>query len=152
MRSRSRAALVLSTLALVSCGTGQYARPGSEPPPAAGVARLYFYRNGDIYQSPSWTSVSLNHRRIGDSAPGTVFYRDVPPGRYEIEVRSAMLYPNQFKTVALQPGSVTYVEVQEVLHWGDTSWGKQGGTTFTVSIANPAAARQQIAGLRLTPG
>jgi hypothetical protein len=151
MRIRWLLALVLGALALAACGTAHYARPGSEPPPAAGTARLYFYRDLS-YRSMVWTTVSLNHRRVGDSAPGTVFYRDVPPGRYEIEVRSDQLYPDQFKTVVLKAGDIAYVKVQEVLQWGQTAWGPKGGTTFVVTVIDPALAKREIATLGLTGG
>jgi hypothetical protein len=151
MRIRWLPALLLCALALASCETAHYARPGSEPPPAAGTARIYFYRDRS-YQSFDWTTVSLNHQRVGQSAPGTVFYRDVAPGRYEIEVRSDQLYPDQFKTVALRPGDVAYVKVQELPQWGQTAWGPRGGTTFVVTVVDPAAAKRAIASLGLTPG
>ncbi len=151
MRGRWLAVFALSVLALAACGTENYARPGSEPPPAAGMARLYFFRDLAPYDKPIWTAVSLNRRRVGDSAPGTVFYRDVPPGTYEIEVRSDELYPDQFKTVTVRAGSVVYAKIQLLPHWGATGWGN-GGTTFIVSIADPATARREIAALALTPG
>jgi hypothetical protein len=151
MRVRWLAALALTVLALASCSIERGVRPGSEPAVAAGMARLYVYRDLAPYASTLWTSVSLDGRRIGDSAPGTVFYRDVPPGTYEVEVRSDKLYPNQFKTVALRPGSVTYVKIQEQEHWSETSWNRTG-TTFIVQIVAPARGAQEIAGLPLTPG
>jgi Protein of unknown function (DUF2846) len=151
MKAGFLAVLALGVLALVSCAPVNSARLGSEPPPAAGSARLYFYRGALPSESPSWTTVSLNGRPVGDSAPGTVFYRDVPPGRYEIEVRSDAVYPDQFKSVQLRPGSVVFVEVQELAHWGWTGWGRSG-TSFAVRLASPAQAQQQMAGLRLTSG
>ncbi len=150
MRPRWLAVLALGVLALVSCSTERLGRPGSEPPPATGTARLYFYREFTPYGSPVWTAVSLNGRRVGDSAPGTVFYRDVPPGTYEIEVRSEKLYPNQFKTIAVQPGSTTFVKIQEQPHWGQgRSWQ---GTTFVVLIVDPALGARETAALWLTSG
>jgi len=145
MNFRSLAVLALGALPLLSCTAAQCERPAAAAPPA-GMARFYFFRSGSAYDSQQWTAVSLNRQKVGDSAPGSVFYRDVPPGRYEIEVRSDKLYPNQFRTVVVAPGSTTYVAVQNLPHWSQCGWGTQG-TTFAVSIADPALAARAIAEL-----
>lgn len=139
-------------LSLMVIGIGGCASPGPArlggiaAPVSADRARLYVYRESHPYDTPEWTAVSLNGDKIGDSAPGTVFYRDVPPGTYEIEVRSDQLYPNQFKTVTLAPGSIIFTKVQE-----DRSWGKSfggGGNTFVVTIVDPAIGYREIGSLR----
>jgi hypothetical protein len=151
MKLRSFAALALTALSLLSCARPQCATSSAEPPIGAGMARFYFFRAPTIYDSQVWTAVSLDHRKIGDSAPGTVFYRDVPPGRYEVEVRSDRLYPDQFKTVDVSPGSTTYVQIHNLPHWSQGAWGYQG-TTFVVVIADPALAAREIPSLCLTRG
>jgi hypothetical protein len=152
MKLGSLAVLALCALSLLSCAMPQCAPSGSEPPLAVGMARFYFFRAPTIYDSQLWTAVSLNHRKVGDSAPGTAFYRDVPPGRYELEVRSDKLYPDQFKTVEVGPGSTTYVRIQNLPHWSQSAaWGWQG-TTFVVVIVDPALAAREITSLCLTPG
>lgn len=151
MRWRWLAVLALGVVALASCTPANYTRPGTEPPVAAGMARLYFYRDQSPNDPQEWTAVSLNRRKVGDSAPGTVFYRDVPPGRYEISVRSDLLYPDQFKTVAVSAGDTVYAKIAVLPHWGATGWGRIA-TTFVVVIVNPAQAQRAIAGLYLTPG
>jgi Protein of unknown function (DUF2846) len=150
MKLCSLAVLALSALSLLSCTTAQCERPSAASPPA-GLARFYFFRSGSVYDSQQWTAVSLNRQKVGDSAPGGVFYRDVPPGRYEIEVRSDKLYPNQFKTVVVAPGSTTYVAVQNLPHWSQGGWQTQG-TTFAVTIVDPTLAVRQIAALCPTQG
>jgi hypothetical protein len=87
---------------------------------------------------------------MGSSAPGTVFYRDVAPGTYEVEVRSDELYPNQFKTVRIAPGSITFVKIQEQPLWGQS--GPDQGATFVVTIIDPAIGSAEISRLRLVPG
>lgn len=141
--------LALCAAALAACGSFTCERPGAFPPPAAGTARLFFFRAPGPYDLQAWTAVSLNGQRVGDSGPGTVFWRDVPPGRYEIEVRSDRLYPDQFRTVAIGPGISTYVEVQALPHWGQSGFGRTGDT-FAVAVTDPALARRQIAALCLT--
>ncbi len=150
MKFRLLAVLALGALSLLSCTAVQCERPASASPPA-GMARFYFFRSGSAYDSQQWTAVSLNRQKVGDSAPGSVFYRDVPPGRYEIEVRSDKLYPNQFRTVVVAPGSTTYVAVQNLPHWSQDGWQTQG-TTFAVAIVDPALAVRQIAALCPTQG
>ena len=80
-----------------------------------------------------------------------MFYRDVSPGTYEIEVRSERLYRNQFKTGAVAPGSKVFGKIQEQPSWGKSAWGWRG-TTFVVSIIDAAVATQEISRLRLSPG
>lgn len=150
MKFRLLAVLALGALSLLSCTAVQCERPASASPPA-GMARFYFFRSGSAYDSQQWTAVSLNRQKVGDSAPGSVFYRDVPPGRYEISVRSDMLYPDQFKTVAVSAGDTVYAKIAVLSHWGATGWGRIA-TTFVVVIVNPAQAQRAIAGLYLTPG
>jgi hypothetical protein len=151
MKLRSSAVLALIALSLLSCARPQCATSGAEPPIAADMARFYFFRAPTIYDSQVWTAVSLDHRKIGDSAPGTVFYRDVPPGHYEVEVRSDKLYPDQFKTVDVGPGSTTYVQIHNLPHWSQGAWGYQGAT-FVVIIVDPALAARELPALCLAPG
>ena len=146
----------LLALSLIAIGLGGCAPAGPEGPSAAAAplsadrARVYVYRDLNPYDTPVWTAVSLNGEKVGDSAPGTVFYRDVMPGTYEIEVRSDMLYPNQFKTVALAPGSTVFAKIQEARSWGKSfQWQ---GNTFVVTIVDPAVGRGEIGALRLVAG
>jgi hypothetical protein len=143
--------LPLCLLALAACAGGAGPHPGSEPALSPDKARLYVYRDADPNGSLLWTTVSLNHRPLGEAAPGTVFYRDVPPGTYEIEVRSDQPYPDQFKTVRLAAGSVAYVKIGQLPFWGSPPWGWQG-STFVVTIVNPALGAREIAPLRLSSG
>ncbi|HXZ01527.1 MAG TPA: hypothetical protein VEI03_16150 [Stellaceae bacterium] len=143
--------VAVCALAPAACAGEAGPPPGAEPAPTAGMARLYVYREVNPTGSPIWTMVSLDRRPLGQAEPGTVFYRDVPPGTYEVEVRSDKLYPNQFKTVRLAAGSRTFVKIGELPAWGNSPWGWQG-TTFVVTIVEPALGAQEIAPLRPSPG
>jgi Protein of unknown function (DUF2846) len=143
-------AIAVFFLSLLACSAAPV-EPVVVSLPPADKARLYIYRDASIYGSQAWTMVSLDRARLGDSAPGTVFYRDVAPGTYEVEVRSDRLYPEQFKTVKLVPGGITFVKIQEAAHWGQSGFG-MNGTTFVVTVVDPAFARAEIGGLRLVPG
>jgi hypothetical protein len=141
-------AYTLFALFVIAIGLGACASAGPKGLSAAAVplapdrARIYVYRDLNPYDTTEWTAVSLNGEKIGNNAPGTVFYRDVRPGTYEIEVRSDQLYPNQFKTVTLAPGSTVFAKIQEVRHWG-TDFGA-GGETFVVTIVDPATGYHEI--------
>lgn len=143
--------IMLSVLALAGCAEESGPHPGSEPPVPSGMARLYVYRDFDPNGPLIWTQVSLDHRPIGASAPGTVFYRDLPPGIYEIEVRSDQRYPDQFKTVRLVAGSNTFAKIGDLMFSGAPSYSQQA-STFDVMIVNPVIAAREIALLRLSPG
>jgi hypothetical protein len=141
-------AYLLLALSLIAIGIGGCAPVGPKglnaaaAPLPADRARVYVYRELYPYDSPEWTAVSLNREKIGDSAPGTMFYRDVVPGTYEIEVRSDLPYPYQFKTVALAPGSIVFAKIQEAKFWGKSLGG--GGNTFVVTIVDPATGYDEI--------
>ncbi len=144
--------MLLALTALSACGSTGGASSAAPPPLAAGLARFYFYRDPAApYVSPAWTRVALNGQAVGDSAPGSAFYRDVAPGTYRIEVRSDQVYPDQFRSVAAAAGSTTFVKVQELPQWGLTAWGPRG-QAFVVQIVSPAQGAREIAGLPLTPG
>src|SRR5487761_688353 len=149
MRRGLLSIIVPAVLMLAACADGPY--PGAEPAQAPDKARLYVYRALNPNDSLLWTTVSLDRRPIGALGPGTVFYRDLPPGMYEIEVQSDQLYPGQFKTVRLVAGSRTYAEIQQQPFWGTPSYEWQG-STFLVAIVNPVVGARQIERLRLTAG
>ena len=150
MRACSILAVASCLVWLDACG-GTPAEGVAPASPQPDKARLYVYRDATTYGSPVWTAVSLNRMKFGVVAPGTVFYGDVAPGTYEVEVRSDKLYPDQFKTVALAPGSTIFVEIQDQPAWDKSGFGRVG-TTFVVAIVNdPAIARAQMSRLRLIP-
>jgi|SRR5689334_13947909 Protein of unknown function (DUF2846) len=138
-------------LALLGCGAGSQQKLAL-PAVSASKARLVFYRGGDPYNDGLvWTRVLLNGASIGDAAPGTVFYRDVTPGVYQIGVDSEKLYPDQVKAVALDAGSTTYVKVMSAPFWGQ-SGVQWWGNTFTTAVIAPAVGQAEIGPLRLTSG
>ncbi len=151
MRARMLLRVAASVLFLVACsGSPPIDHIVAEgPPPDKG--RLYIYRDDTTYGSQVWTAVSLNHVKIGDAAPGTVFYRDVVPLDYEIGVQSDRLFPDQFRTVRVAPGSITFVKVQFQPLWDKAGLGR-AAETFVITIVDPDIARAQMSSLRLVPG
>jgi hypothetical protein len=137
-------------VALIGCGAASQQKLAL-PTVAATQARLIFYRGGNPYDGLIWTKISLNGESIGASAPGTVFYRDVAPGVYQIGVDSEKLYPDQVKAVAIDAGSTTYVKVMSAPYWGQ-SGVQWWGYTFTTAVIAPAVGQSEIGPLRLISG
>jgi hypothetical protein len=121
-------------------GPAPMAMPGL-PGPAPGLARLYIYRDDGSTLHPSWTAVSLDGAKVGDAAPGTFFYRDVPAGAHTLSVNSDLPYADQTKTLSLAPNSTIFVRVYSVEGYGITigggvSGGRHGGGSIAVGVPN----------------
>jgi hypothetical protein len=143
--------IFLATLALTACAESYQvpvpaaavpqARVAPAPslpgPASANLARLYFYRAMNGSDHPTWTPVWLNGARVGDSGPGTFFFRDVQPGTYTVTLQSDLPYPDQFKTVTVSPGSTTYLKIYPVEGWGV---GEIGGVSISGHHASVTAA------------
>lgn len=152
MNIRMALATLLFAGCLAGCGTPPRLDSVTLPPVPADKARFFIFREPESSdRSPIWTRVSLNHHEVGSLAPSSVFYRDVRPGIYEIEVDSSKIYPHQFKTVFARPGSETFVEIESLGSWGSDTL-QWTGTTFIVNIFDPAFGWQAMAPLRLIPG
>lgn len=149
--------LALATTALASCAPYPDLQPyaavaPTQPPPAPGLARIYFYRTLDYYDVSGGTTAYLNHRPVGFSRIGTVFYRDVPPGRYFISVASPGPFPNQFKTLQLAAGQIVYARIESLLSWSYTGpISTSRGPTFVVALVEPATARAEMRDLYYLP-
>src|SRR5262249_21804414 len=142
---------ILLAMLATGCDTAPQRPAAVFPPQAPGKARFYFYREMSPYMGLAWTEVSLNDVAMGSVAPGAVIFQDGAPGLYEVEVRSHRLYANEFKMVAVEAGTSTYVRVDSQPFWGQSgvAWW---GNTFVVAIVDPVIARQQMEGLRQSDG
>ena len=138
------------SVSLTGCGAASQQKLAL-PAVAPTKARLIFYRGGNPYDGLVWTKVLLNGQSIGASAPGTVFYRDVAPGVYQVGVDSEKLYPDQLKAVAVDAGSTTYIKVMGMPFWGQSGL-QWWGYTFTTAVIAPAVGQSEIGPLQLTPG
>ena len=150
MRSGLAAIMAWALLSLLACA-GEPAAPVIVAPPPSDKTRLYVYRDASTYGSQEWTAVSLSGMKIGDTAPGTVFYRDVTPGTYEVEVRSESPYPNQFPTARFAAGSTIFVKIEDHRGYSNSGFGVTR-PTFSAIIADPTIAAAEIKLLRLVPG
>ena len=124
--------------------------PASVPPLQGNLARIYFYRDYEPYESLSEPWIYLNGSRAGASIPGGIFYRDVPPGPYEITVDSTGIYGNQFKSLTLQAGQTLYVKIESLRNWYDGAHFTHD--TFFVALIGPRLAEMEVTSMRLVSG
>jgi len=118
----------------------------SVPPLRGNVARIYFYRDYEPYESLSQPWIYLNGNRVGASIPGGIFYRDVPAGPYEITVDTTGIYTNQFKSVSLQAGETLYVKIESLRSWYDEAHFTHD--TFYVALIGPRLAQVEVQDMR----
>lgn len=141
-------------LALLSACWGPPREPSfasvALPPVPTDMARIYFYRFYQPYESLARPWIYLNRRETLISIPGTVSMRDVPPGTYEIYVYSQGDYPDQFKHVVLRPGDTFYVRVDVSRSWWSSL--RYQRDTFVATLIAPEEARIEMAGLRYVSG
>jgi hypothetical protein len=76
---------------LIAAGCAQpLAMAAAALPIPAGEARIWFYKGyeppGRVGQARSIPTIVANGTYVGQAPPGTVFYRDVPPGHYDITI------------------------------------------------------------------
>ncbi len=153
----ARRLLVVFALALAGCIAQNPTLPvfataaPTLPPPAPGMARLFFYRLLEPSQPTLGTTVMLNEKPVGFSRNGTVLYRDVPAGGYFVSVASYP-YPYQFKTVQVAAGQIWYFRIESLSSWSCVGKSSCRGDTFVVAIVDPAQARAEIAPLGLISG
>jgi hypothetical protein len=114
------------------------------PPPPANTARIFVYRDFEPYQSLEWVAVFFNGATVGAVGPGKVFLRDVAPGTYTIEAKSEGLWPEQAKTVTVQPGQTVYAKVTSFKSLNPTGNRQSAISTFVVVLMDPVTARREI--------
>jgi hypothetical protein len=123
-------------------------------PAASGLARIYFYRDWEPYESLSRPLIYLNDAAAQISEPGGISYRDVSPGQYHISVDSQGVYPHQFKELVLRPGDVRYVKIESLATWytggGHHHYGQRD--TFVVELIPERQAQDEITDKRYVPG
>ncbi|HJU14939.1 MAG TPA: hypothetical protein VJ770_00590 [Stellaceae bacterium] len=123
---------------------------GPAPPP--GYARIWIYRYYEPYRSLATPYVRFNGRIVGVSRQGTAFYRDVPPGDYEVTVDSEGRDVHQFARIAVAPGQQVYIETEVSKYW-DCGAGARSDwcrDTFYTLLQLPRIGAAAVA--RLSPG
>jgi hypothetical protein len=148
-RSRNWAASGAVALLLASASAPisvpAVAQVASPVPP--GAARIWFYRANEPYSARNIAPVALNGAVVGYAQPeGSVFYRDVPPGRYHITAGEQGEDVNQDAWIDVAPGQQAFVKVV-----GTNSWDAGGDNqiysrdTFYARPMPPQIAQAEIA-------
>ena len=117
------------------------------PPLAAGMARVWFLRQGDppggnIYASEP--IVYVDRTPLVTIQQGTAFFHNFPPGRYRLSAQAVggATYVGQHDILHLEPGVETYVQVIAVGNWELGS--AVGGYSFAVLPMSPDLAKQYL--------
>jgi uncharacterized protein DUF2846 len=148
--------LVLAGFMLASC-QGRVTEPVmasvAVTPPGSGLARIYFYRDWEPYESLSRPLIYLNDAPAEISEPGGVSFRDLAPGAYHVSVDSQGTYPHQFKMLVLRAGDVRYVKIESLASWyaslGHRHFGQRD--TFVVELIPERQAQSEIGQMRYKP-
>lgn len=136
------------SLLLVAAGCAGAPPPGpmpaSVPPPPAGQARIWFYRDWLPSESLNLANIDVNGAYFGSVANGTAFYRDVPPGHYHIVPVSYNRDFNQNRDIDLAPGQQAYIKVLSLQSW-DGACRFCLRDTFYAWLIPPEVAQIEIA-------
>jgi hypothetical protein len=146
MRSVLVTVLGLGLLIVAGCA----APPGGTAPPAPvaalapGMARVWVLRQpsspgGNIAASDPM--VFINGAPLAQSAQGTAYYHDLPPGTYRLTVQPYGTPTNYVDTVQLASGMEAYVQVEPVPNW---EIGTAGGGSFIVASMSPQEAQAYL--------
>ncbi len=152
-----RLILIAVGLVLTACQgipSGAAIAPANFPQLAPGLARVYFYRDYEPYESLSRPWIYLNGASTAISEPGGFSFRDVSPGEYTVSVDSPGLYPHQFKQVVLRAGDVTYVKILSLASWDSGIGRRRLGQrdTFVVEFIPDRQAQSELGQMRYMPG
>jgi hypothetical protein len=152
-RLKIGAALVVGLL-LAAC-QGRVSEPVmasvNVAPVASGLARVYFYRDWEPYESLARPRIYLNDAPTEISEPGGISIHDLPSGEYHISVDSQGIYPHQFKTLFLRPGDIRYVKIESLRSWYRDS-RLRDRDTFVVELIPERQAKGEIGDMRYMPG
>ena len=115
-----RRQLWAGALLLIAAGcAGQ--PPVAQVPISTGQARIWFYRTWLPSESLNLANIDVNGVYFGSVENGGAFYRDVPPGTYQIMPESWAqnpgTTPSQATNVAMVPGQQVYIKIVDLTSW-----------------------------------
>jgi hypothetical protein len=151
---RALCAAFLPVLLLAACATPAEA-PVTYAPQPPGTARLVIYRPFHYYGPTQYLTLALNDRVIGTLGPNAAIYRDVAPGNYTITFSPTRPAPNQFKTVTVAPGNLSYIRIEALSPWGCSGERLGSGcdiTGFESDVTDPPTAEHDLQGVPLLRG
>ncbi len=147
MRAAWRWLFLLAVVTVAGCSTAPTFDEvaANLPPLPPGEARIFVYRDFEPSRNLSFVPVFFNGAQVGAVGPGKVIMRDVTaPGTYTISVKSAGLWPNQDKTVLIQPGQTVYAQIQSLRGLNPRANQPVTQTTFVVVLQDTVTGRRQI--------
>jgi hypothetical protein len=131
---------------LPSCAPMPGTNAAAVAPIPAGKARIWVYRDYQPSESLNMTEVTINGVDAGYAqASGAAFYRDVPPGHFQIAANSYGTDVDQSANVDLAAGQETYVKIESLRSW--SSYGDRnavGRDTFYARQIPPQIARAEL--------
>jgi hypothetical protein len=133
-------------VAATGCAQPPAVTAASIPPIPPGQARVWFYREFIPSESLNMTAVSMNNAYVGYSRLGSAFYRDVPPGQYNIAVATWGVDINQSANVGLAAGQEAFVKIESLRSW--SSSGERNSyerDTFYARLIPPQIAHADLA-------
>jgi hypothetical protein len=139
-----------SGLVLIAAGCAQPLAAIAAPQIAPGEARIWFYRGYEPainYSSASIPTIAANGTDVGPASFGNVFYRDVPPGRYNITIPNpgGFQYQYQSTNFGLLPGQQAFVKI--VLYRGNNSKPWQQWSGFGALLVPEELAQAEVPSL-----
>jgi hypothetical protein len=150
---------ILVLLALLVCAIPQsplFAQTAATMPPVpAGMARIYFYRDYEPYESLGRPPIYLNGQTVGISIPGGTFYRDVAPGTYRVTVFTnydfypSLIYSEGPTEVPVTVGESRYFKVESLRSWTERKGFSRD--TFVVALIDPRQAVRELLRMRYLP-
>jgi hypothetical protein len=130
---------VLALCACAPCSLAAPAQAQQGPAIAPGYARVWFLRQYEPSESLRTPMMYVNGAPLGNSQPGTLFYRDLPAGTYSFSVESCTPDTGQVATLNLAPGNQVDLEIQSLSSFH--AWGCFVKETFYVRQIDPARAQ-----------
>jgi hypothetical protein len=145
--------LALTLLALGGCiqapPLAQVQSAGAIPPLPADQARLYVFRNYRASGPPDDPVVYIDGKPAGTIMLGSVFERDVAPGAHIITTDLRHPADAEIASVAVAPGSTTYLAVDDNFVNDDTQASRV--VVFSIAPIDPRFARAQAERLPFQP-
>jgi Protein of unknown function (DUF2846) len=131
-----RAAAGILLLTAAACAAPPTTASVTVPPIPPQQARIWFYRHVDVQDNQMTPYVRLNGAIAGVPEQGGAFYRDVPPGHYQITVDSEGMSPSPSSDIAVVAGQQIYARIGL-----GGSWNGQG---FTIVLEPSEIGRAAI--------
>ena len=136
-------------LLIVVAGTQPLVTAAAAPQIPAGAARIWFYQGyeppGRVAQVTSIPTVVANGTYVGQAPPGTVFYRDVPPGHYDITIPNRSGFNGRSARFDVGAGKQAFVKLVFWTTGGQDAPNAQGFSALLVpeQIAQAELAEQR---------